>query len=718
MRLIKAYIDNFRLLKDLVLDFSVDEKQKLTVIRAANESGKTTCKTALLWCMFGNKALPGGGREFPLMPSDMTRDSRKVEISVELEFDSEQIVPSGRGNTRIEERRYRLKRTCVEYPYVKGTVRREAETRTLMEITNGGSKSIDEVVVNRVLEHSLPESLKDVFFTDGDSVMSFIEASATRGVRRKRVSDAIEALLELEVLDDTTKEVRSARRVFSSLISDKDYKRELEMYSDRISGWIEDIEEYQSERSSLDHDVRERSVELTSIEKRIEELLLSGNKDELVKQKRESQKKRDQSLDGEKRALKELSGLFESKDLSASLISKYATQGVKQLGQLSKKKQLPKVNVPILEELLDSENCFCGSNLSPETELGRRSRENIENAIESSRESDRLQEVATGLFYSVRSENFGSESSSRWKQSYDNAYHRYSRENSNARTKKDTLSQLESRIGEIDDKSLNNLRSSKEILQDKIAKGRGRIGELVGKIEDAKSRKTEAEEYRVRTEKQLNKSDTNSVKLELCRIVETIFENVHEKIMGEQLIRVSDEMNRIFLEMIGSDPESNDLSLITMAELTDEFDILVYGPKGHRLNPDQDLNGASRRAITLAFILALTKISKVKAPNVIDTPLGMMSGYVKRSVLSRTVEEGSQVILFLTHDEIAGVEDLITEYASVVYTLTNPAHYPKMLASEPKVDDSRIIRCDCDHLSYCDSCMRKIDTKSNQELVQ
>ena len=95
--------------------------------------------------------------------------------------------------------------------------------------------------------------------------------------------------------------------------------------------------------------------------------------------------------------------------------------------------------------------------------------------------------------------------------------------------------------------------------------------------------------------------------------------------------------------------------MITRAELTEDFDIMVFGPNGHPLNPDQDLNGASRRAITLAFILALTKVSQIEAPNVIDTPLGMMSGFVKRSVLRRTVTEGSQVVLFLTHDEIAGV---------------------------------------------------------------
>ena len=40
MKLISAHFKNFRLLKDLSLDFSTDSDKPLTVIRAANETGK------------------------------------------------------------------------------------------------------------------------------------------------------------------------------------------------------------------------------------------------------------------------------------------------------------------------------------------------------------------------------------------------------------------------------------------------------------------------------------------------------------------------------------------------------------------------------------------------------------------------------------------------------------------------------------------------------
>ena len=226
------------------------------------------------------------------------------------------------------------------------------------------------------------------------------------------------------------------------------------------------------------------------------------------------------------------------------------------------------------------------------------------------------------------------------------------------------------------------------------------------KAKNAEVEISKAEEVRTKYEKKYGRTNTSTKKVLLSREIEAVFKSIVNSLKEKELLRVSSEMNRIFLEMIGSSPEENDLTLITKAELTNNFDIVVYGPQGHMLNPDQDLNGASRRAITLAFILALTKVSEVEAPNVIDTPLGMMSGYVKQSVLTQTLREGCQVILFLTHDEIKGVEKIIDNFAGSVYTLTNPSHYPKMLAHPPKTDDSRILRCECNHRQTCPICER------------
>ena len=96
---------------------------------------------------------------------------------------------------------------------------------------------------------------------------------------------------------------------------------------------------------------------------------------------------------------------------------------------------------------------------------------------------------------------------------------------------------------------------------------------------------------------------------------------------------------------------------------------------------EEDLFGASKRALTIAFILALAQVSEVEAPNVIDTPLGMMDKWVKRSVLKTAINESPQLILFLTSSETANCEDILDDYAGHVITLTNPSHYPEMLVN-------------------------------------
>ena len=180
-----------------------------------------------------------------------------------------------------------------------------------------------------------------------------------------------------------------------------------------------------------------------------------------------------------------------------------------------------------------------------------------------------------------------------------------------------------------------------------------------------------------------------------------------------EVAAVSRRMNELFMQMIGSDP---DRAMIKSASINSDFRIVVVGRNDRALDPSQDVNGASRRALTIAFILALTEISGVEAPNVIDTPLGMMSGYVKSEVVRVAAASSSQLILLLTHDEIQGTEDILDERAGVVVTMTNPAHYPKILKNDPGTTEAKVILCVCDHNSSCEICERKTSSTTASKL--
>lgn len=707
MKLIKANIKNFRLLKDLSLDFSTDPNKPLTVIRAANETGKTTCEFALMWALYGSKkALPSRGN-YSLFPVDLKNTGKKkIEVSVEIEFEIDQVLSAGRGAQTIERRRYRLVRTCMESASSTGIERHEAETCSMYHLKTSGSEPVSELDAKRIIEDSLPESLRDVYFTDGDSAMSFIESGATQGVKRQRVSSAVEALLGLENLNTTVKHIDNVAQKFSKEIDDTDYALELEKLNDQIGGFTEDIDSWSVEVSELEDQVRNGQRELRTIQSAIDEIVKLGDRSALLADKHRLERQKMRMQDNTESGLISLSKLITSNDASKAILSQRVGGALKILSDLKKGNKLPKADIPILEELLARDSCFCGADLSSKSEEGTARRSEISEAIKASRESDEILEVATDLFYRSRSIDFDS-SAKAWLSNYQTASKSYQNSLSSLRETDEELAQIEEKIDQIEDSKLEELRSQKRQIDNKINSANMAIASKTTQISTESEKRSDAEAKRTQVEKMCGKHNSSTGRLTLARHAQTLFERIIEKLKQDELLRVSNEMNRIFLEMIGSDPESNELTLITRTELTKEYDIRVYGPNGNELNPDQDLNGASRRAITLAFILALTKVSEVEAPNIIDTPLGMMSGYVKQSVLRQTLKEGTQIILFLTHDEIKGVENILDEQAGKIFTLTNPAHYPRMLKNPQDVQDTRVLRCECTHRETCSICERK-----------
>ena len=206
MKLLRAEFQNFRLLRDLELEFCSDLDRKLTVIRAANESGKTTILHGLQWALYGDAALPGRGEDFRLHPIDWeTSEGKRVPITATVEFE---LTTHRRTSGEIREtrRRFRLVRSVFEDE--DSQARRSASTVKLFALNDSGASPIDapEALIN----DELPPELREVFFTDGDRTLSFIEADVALSTKRERVQRAIRSLLGLGVIDDAIKHVRKS----------------------------------------------------------------------------------------------------------------------------------------------------------------------------------------------------------------------------------------------------------------------------------------------------------------------------------------------------------------------------------------------------------------------------------------------------------------------------------------------------------------------------
>lgn len=702
MKLIRAEFENFRLLRNLSITFNADDSKKLTVIRAENESGKTTILNALQWALYGDDALPGSRREYRLHPIDWdVSESRRVPISVTVDFET-RSPSTRRGQRRVSIGRYRI--ICSTYEMVRDEGWEPGPTKVqLFQLRDTGSEEI--IPPDAFIKEELPNELREVFFTDGDRALSFIEAEVSTSTKRRRVEDAIRSLLGLDVVQRALTRVKQTATEVNRRVKQVVPSRD-------VAAAAQELDELRSERERLGQRIRDADEQFTvfderyaSVNNQIEDILSKGDRDELAQQAvkiRESIKEIDrQILAGQKMHAE----LCRSLPLSRELMGKALESSFAILNELRDRGEIPNSTIPVLEERLKEDTCICGEHITGQTSSALRRREHIQDLINNSRRADELQRVMTELYFaSMPLQPVGAFAEDGWGSKYERvAEHRGTLSDERDRLGNWQKS-VEAKIAQIPDKDIQGLQQMKREYSTQRDRFNAERARYRSDLSNVDSHLVELDNrYRGLLRRQSRGAEFMA-DLEVVQDIQSVLARAFDRLTTDELHKVSERMNDIFLEMIGADPSQG--AIIQSAAVTEDFDITVYGLGGRELNPDNDLNGASRRCLTLAFIMALTGVSEVEAPNVIDTPLGMMSGYVKTSALKTAIRESSQLILFLTRSEITGCEGILDAEAANVITLTNPAHYPVMLVNDPGVKERAIIVCDCNHRQECDICQR------------
>jgi DNA sulfur modification protein DndD len=698
MKLLRARFENFRLLRDLELEFSTRSDKNLTVIRAENETGKTTILTAMQWAFFGDEALPGDAKSYRLGPIDWSARNCSIEVNVDFE-----VTITKRAGFAPEPRRYRVIRRAVEtLDQTKWT--RGDSVLEMYELTGAGGTKKENHPDNR-LRIELPPELREIFFTDGDRALSFIEADSMT-IKRKRVENAIKALLGLSVVEEAGKHVKAAGADINKQVKETNASERVRKASKRIEELDEEITGYEATIAKATDEQGRAEEYFEKLTRQIENALRAGNRSELVEELHNVQIQLKREKQQELSLARDLGELIKDQLLARQLLAGHIEKATVQLDKLREQGDIPNQAIPVLLERLKEGTCICGEPLSSHDNDAERRRKHIEDLVEQSRSADAAKMLITELYFGAKT-LMEPLPTNGWKS-------RYIAHFDNRKGVAASIAQLngrealiEAKMASIPDVDVQSLQTDRKTAR-RAADEQGDIASRARvKLERAKVEKSDAEEDRDKGLKEGQKGDRLRGELIVSQDLWTVFDRALARLKSDELQRVSGLMNDIFLEMIGADPDQG--AIIRQAAISPAFDIIVLGPDDRALNPDRDLNGASRRALTLAFILALTKVSEVEAPNIIDTPLGMMSGYVKASVLRAAIQHSAQLVLFLTRSEIAGTESILKQYAGAVVTLTNPAHYPTMLMHPPVSNTRQIVKCDCSYDEECEICARRMD---------
>ncbi|MFQ5493716.1 MAG: hypothetical protein ACE5DX_06180, partial [Candidatus Dojkabacteria bacterium] len=518
------------------------------------------------------------------------------------------------------------------------------------------------------------------------------------------------------IIDDALKHIKKAASGVNKAAQGIGGDDKLTQIATKLEAIENDSDKFEEQIADAKVQFAAFDEKLAEIQKKIDEALVKGDREKLKRDIEQAERQLKQIDNQRAAAAKEHSDLFRGLPLARDILTPILEKALGKLGELEEQGKIPNTTIPVLEERLKGNLCICGETLALESPDGKRRRDHIECLIKDSRKADALQSSITDLYYGSRTlQPVQISEDERWLTKYTKVVESRDGLEIIRGEQGKKLKSLEAQLDNIPDTNIQGLRDTKHQYTDQRDRFNSNRARYETQLEGLRKERSSLCLQRDNLLREQKKGARILAELEVTQDIQRVFRNSYERITNEELTKVSELMNAIFLEMIGADPEQG--AIIRKAKISKTFDIVVYGPNDRTLKPDRDLNGASRRALTLSFILALTNVSEVEAANVIDTPLGMMSGYVKRSVLKTAIRESSQLVLLLTRSEIKDCEEILDREAGRIITLTNPVHYPRMLVNEPQIKERTVLRCECNHREECNLCQRRQDIEAQAEMT-
>lgn len=715
MKLKSVRIQNFKLLRDVRLAFSESRERPLTVIRAENGSGKTSTLVALRWGLYGKDGL-----EDPSIRLSPSSWPEGVPCTIRVQLDFSHTVYNQMGGEFVPTRTdYRLVRNATEQPQ-GDRPNRSVDNVTLYKVTEAGLERIEPPEL--LIEQMLPTEMKDIFFTDGDAAMSFISPQLTRSSKRDQVRDAIRSLLGLSLLEAASDHILGARKRYTDEVAKVSSSQRLTEVANRLREAEDERDRAETRLHDVERQIEELARRYEEADKRLQGALQAGDFTELAVLKKQAKQQLDDAIASEEHLKTRHQQVLQDERLSLTLLGATLRQGFSYLAQLHDAGIIPSGSIPVIQERLEIGVCICGTDLGPMTVA----RQKVEELVLKQRDVDERRKVLTELHHAARVDlQRETTAAVAWLEELAGLERARLTNRKSAALARDQIKVCEEKLAKIDEANIEQCRKERDALRAALNAKQDERRDLQTQIDQAQATidelQPEYDEIRVKDEKLELLNARLTVIEDMAGVVTGSLQDIHQ----QYLHRVADRMNEMFLEMVGADPggmeegtnsEPARPHVFQAARISPTYEIVVHTADNRTLDPDHELNGASKRALTFSFIWALTEVSGVIAPRIVDTPLGMMSGAVKKRVLELvTAPSGNaadvekQVVLFLTRDEIRGIEDVIDARAGKTFTYTNSDHYPVDVVADPATDAPQILVCNCSHRERCALCARRND---------
>ena len=412
---------------------------------------------------------------------------------------------------------------------------------------------------------------------------------------------------------------------------------------------------------------------------------------------------------------RQMKDMLQSEGLSRRMLANWLRSGVDVLEELEDRNVIPGMSVGLLHDRLELGVCICGVDLAE----GDPKHTHILDLIEHQKRTEPRLQRLTELRYESRdltraTPEFPGDDGS-LAERLDALRKQFTDCKDRQRQKAGDLRVERDRRAKIDEERVRELTERLESSRAKKSEYERQFGQIEGRIQELGEQLQQQKEAVDRAERVEKLSNVLRRRSEVASDLLGLTTGILDRLKSDHVHRVSERMDQLFLEIVGADPTADSSLFSGVNIVSGSYDVVVHAQEGRTLDVVNDLNGASKRALTLSLIWALMEVAEKEAPRIIDTPLGMTSGAVKHRMVELLTSpiDGTglpyQVVLFMTRSEIRDIEQLVQERAGVITTLTCSKDYPVDLVNDWGTSYPVVRTCPCDHTQICQLCERRND---------
>lgn len=695
---------NFAIYEHASFDFATAKSKPLTVIRGENQSGKTTLMRAFLWVLFGADGLQEPLENVAVLRPVWAGSGEQVLTKVKLQF--RQVTERG-------SRSFNLVRSLSTKDKQGGRLDWDKVSLAAQQ-SDGSYTTLTESHIETLLRIIRPE-MRDFYFIDADKAVDFVggsEGNHSDLLMRKMIGRSIRALLALDELRRAAERVDDKRN---------EYMRALGKLSKGASGvnLQSDLERVESRIGSIKGEL---PIAISALETAAEEYRKADDKfsrfvealeqaSKLSQELNRERKAREKLLAARRDALHQLAEQMPGLDIAAALTLGSSRAVIARLEPMKAEGHIPPTELDVIPRLLERRVCLCGTPLVPDSEHTKC----LQQLLRSTQKTEvgaRFLDAVLGI--ARRYDRIGARP--RGGDVVESARNLLADLDPKVAAHTVVIEDLDSRIA-ADSGDEGRSREFKKHLEDQQVRrdsAQVAVDRLQLELKELESQRRSFQEQIKAAAGKGEEAKRLQALASAAGLVNAILRRAYERLEIEQVKDVSKSMELIFSSIIGN-AENALISSVGLRRCdtkgsSSEYEL--YAKSGDEELPLKLVNGASRRALSVAFVLALAEETNTRVPLVCDSLLHSTSGEVRRRLMEflSSGERVGQPIVFGTRADFqdSGVRAAIERFAGATFTLTAQSQVGvDVVNADPnRVQSKQVSVCKCAPGEFCEVCER------------